>query len=220
MFFYSLPSARSTTSGVIGTRVSRAPKGLSASLTALSTAPGAPATPNPRPPHSRSPQVSPSLDETRRAERVRQGAEARGLTRGTRWRLRRRWANLDWEKRQTLRDLFTLNRRLAKAYLLKEQLAQLRTYTDEGAARRFLTNPLLALRWQRLPAFQKLGRMLTLHLDGILSYCHENAPFGTVETINGNIRAMLRWGRGYRDYEYLLLKVQKATASRRLCQTA
>jgi len=62
--------------------------------------------------------------------------------------------------------------------------------------------------------------MLTRHLDGILSYCHEKVSFGTVEAINGNIRAMLRRGRGYRDHEYLLLKVQKATASRRLCQTA
>ncbi|MGH2361874.1 MAG: transposase [bacterium] len=73
---------------------------------------------------------------------------------------------------------------------------------------------------QRLPAFQKLDRMLTRHLDGILDYCHEKVPFGTVEAINGNIRAMLRRGRGYRDHEYLFLKVQKATATRRLRQTA
>ena len=44
--------------------------------------------------------------------------------------------------------------------------------------------------------------------------------FGVVEAINGNLRAMLRRGRGYRDHEYLLLKVEKATASRRLRQTA
>ena len=31
---------------------------------------------------------------------------------------------------------------------------------------------------------------------------------------------MLRRGRGYRDHEYLLLKVQKATATRRLRRTA
>jgi len=36
---------------------------------------------------------------------------------------------------------------------------------------------------------------------------HEQVPFGTVKAINGNIRAMLRRGRGYRDHEYLLLKV-------------
>ena len=58
------------------------------------------------------------------------------------------------------------------------------------------------------------------HLTGILNYCHEKVPFGKVEAINGNIRAMLRRGRGYRDHAYLLLKVQKATATRRLRQTA
>jgi transposase len=159
--------------------------------------------------------ASEAVDETRRAEFFRQGAEARGLIRGKRWLLLRRWANLDGEERQTLHALFALNRRLAKAYLLKEQLVHLWTYTYEGAARRFLTNWLRALRWQRLPAFQKLGRMLTRHLDGILNYCHEKVPFGKVEAINGNVRAMLRRGRGYRDQEYLLLKVQRATATRR-----
>ena len=132
-----------------------------------------------------------------------------------RWLLLRRWADLERGQRQTLRELLALNRRLAKAYLLKEQLTQLWTYTYEGAARRFLTHWLQALRWQRLPAFQKLGQLLTRHLDGILSYCHEPVPFGKIEAINGNIRAMLRRGRGYRDHEYLLLKVQRATASRR-----
>ena len=164
--------------------------------------------------------ASDALDETRRAEFFRQGGEARGLIRGKRWLLLRRWAHLDDEERETLRRLFAVNRRLAKAYLLKEQLAHLWTYTYEGAARRFLTNWLLALRWQRLPAFQKLARMLMQHLEGILNYCHEKVPFGKVEAINGNIRAMLRRGRGYRDHEYLLLKVQKATATRRLRRTA
>jgi transposase len=77
-----------------------------------------------------------------------------------------------------------------------------------------------ALRWQRLPAFRKLGALLVRHLDGILSYCREEVPFGKVETISGNIRAMLRRGRGYRDHEYLLLTVQKATASHRLRRAA
>ena len=59
------------------------------------------------------------------------------------------------------------------------------------------------------------------YLDGILAYCLGKVPFGTVEAINSNIRAMLRRGRGYRDHEYLLLKVQKATAERRrLLKTA
>jgi transposase len=159
--------------------------------------------------------VNDALDETRRAEFFRKGGHARGLLRGKRWVLLRRWAHLERDERRLVKELLALNHRLAKAYLLKEQLAHLWDYTYEGAARRFLTTWLRALRWQRLPAFQKVARLLLRHLDGILAYCHEKVPFGKVEAINGNIRAMLRRGRGYRDHEYLLLKVQKATAERR-----
>ena len=64
---------------------------------------------------------------------------------------------------------------------------------------------------------RSLAKLLLTHLDGILAYCHEKVPFGVVEAINGNIRAVLRRGRGYRDHAYLLLKVQRGTAdSRRL----
>ena len=156
-----------------------------------------------------------ALDETRRAEFFRQGGPARALLRGKRWLLLRAWGNLDRDERDELRTLLALNRRLAKAHLLKEQLAHLWDYIYEGAAWRFLTAWVRALRWQRLPAFDQVAQLLSRHLDGILAYCHVKVPFGKVEAINGNIRAMLRRGRGYRDHEYLLLKVQKATAERR-----
>ena len=158
-----------------------------------------------------------AVDETRRAEFFRKGGRLRGLMRGKRWLLLTRWSHLDRGQRQTLRDLFAVNRRLAKAYLFRDQLTQLWTYTYEAHARRFLTTWLLALRWQRLPAFAKFAQLLLTHLDGILAYCHAKVPFGVVEAINSNIRAMLRRGRGYRDHAYLLLKVQRVTVdSRRL----
>jgi transposase len=164
--------------------------------------------------------VTDALDETRRAEFFRQGGAARALWRGKRWLLLRAWGNLEREERHQLRELLALNRRLAKAHLLKKQLAHLWDYTYEGAAWRFLTAWVRALRWQRLPAFDKVAQLLSRHLDGILAYCHVKVPFGKVEAINGNIRAMLRRGRGYRDHEDLLLKVQKATAERRSVRRA
>jgi transposase len=91
-----------------------------------------------------------AVDETRRAEFFRKGGHRRGLVRGERWLLLTRWHHLPAEKRATLSTLFAVNRRLAKAYLLREQLEQLWTYTYAGAARRFLTTWLRALRWQRL----------------------------------------------------------------------
>jgi transposase len=64
------------------------------------------------------------------------------------------------------------------------------------------------LRWQRLRPFQKLAKMLLRHQEGILNYYRTKVPFGVVEAVNGNIKALLRRGRGYRNLHYLLLKAQ------------
>lgn len=77
--------------------------------------------------------VNEALDETCRAECFRKGGAARGLLRGERWLLRR-WADLEHSECRLRKELLALNRRLAKAHLLKEQLAHLGYYTDEGAA--------------------------------------------------------------------------------------
>ena len=160
--------------------------------------------------------VNEAVDETRRQEFFRQKGHLRAVVKGKRWLFLTRWSHLTRRQRGQLNEAFALNRRLFKAYFLKEQIERLWTYTYEGAACRFLGEWLASLRWQRLPAFQKLANTLLNHLDGLLHYCRHKVPFGVVEAINGNIRAVIRRGRGYRDYEYLILKVQKSTAQVRL----
>jgi transposase len=66
-----------------------------------------------------------AVDEVRRAEFFRRGGAARDLVRGKRWLLPSGWLNLDRGKRRQLNALFALNRRILKAYLLKESLSQL-----------------------------------------------------------------------------------------------
>jgi transposase len=83
-----------------------------------------------------------------------------------------------------LNRLFQLNRRVFKAYLLKESLEQLWDYRYEGAMLNYLQKWIDQLRWQRLPSFQKLAEMLLKHLDGILNYCRTKVRFGVVEAIN------------------------------------
>ncbi len=164
--------------------------------------------------------VNAAIDETRRQEFFRQKGPLRAVMRGKRWLLLTRWHNLSAPKRTQLKEALALNRRLFKAYYLKEQLERLWTYTYEGAALRFFVDWLLSLRWQRLPAFKKLARTLYDHLEGILAYCRHKVPFGVVEAINANLRALIRRGRGYRDHEYLILKAQKGTAQVRLARAA
>lgn len=67
--------------------------------------------------------------------------------------------------------MFALNRRVMKAYLLKESLDRLWTYHYEGAMLRYLKSWMDQLRWQPLKAFEKLAQMLLDHLEGILNYC-------------------------------------------------
>src|SRR3954453_13141261 len=62
--------------------------------------------------------------------------------------------------------------------------------------------------------FQKLASMLLDHLDGILNYCRTKVPLGVVEAVNGNIKSLLRRGRGYKNLRYLLLKAQRMAATR------
>ena len=132
-----------------------------------------------------------AIDEVRRAEFFRKGGRMRGVVKGKRWLLLTRWMNLDSQKRQQLNELFALNRRVMKAYLLKESLERLWTYRYEGAMLRYLQSWIDQLRWQRLQPFQKLAFMLLDHLDGILNYCRTKVPFGVVEAINGNIKTLL-----------------------------
>ena len=164
--------------------------------------------------------VNAAIDETRRQEFFPHKGPLRALMRGKRWLLLTRWHNLSAPKRSQLKEALALNQLLFKAYYLKEQLERLWTYRYEGAALRFFVNWLLSLRRQRLPACKKLARTLNDHLEGILGYCRHKVPFGVVEAINANLRALIRRGRGYRDHEYLILRAPKSTAQARLARAA
>jgi transposase len=150
-----------------------------------------------------------AVDEVRRAEFFRQGPKKRGLIKGKKWLLLSRWKNLTYTHRGELNRLFRLNRRVFKAYLLKESLERLWDYRYEGAMLNYLQKWIDQLKWQRLKPFEKLAEMLLKHLDGIVNYCRTRVRFGVVEAVNGNIRMLINRGRGYQNLRYLLLKVKR-----------
>ena len=124
-----------------------------------------------------------------------------------------RWRNLSKPQRGELNRLFQLNRRVFKAYMLKESLEGLWTYRYPKAMVNFLQKWIDQLRWQRLRPFEKLADTLLKHLDGILNYCRTKVRFGVVEAVNGNIRMLINRGRGYQNLRYLLLKAKRNTVA-------
>jgi transposase len=156
--------------------------------------------------------ASAALDEVRRQEFFRAGAVMRVHGRGKRWLLLRRWKTVRGSKRAELQALFAVNRRLFKAYVLREQLDRLWTYKTRTGVLNFLLAWIAALRWQRLPEMERLGDFLFTHVEGIAAYCDHPVRFGVVESINTTIKAVLRRARGMRDEGMLVLKLKWATA--------
>jgi transposase len=154
-----------------------------------------------------------AMDEVRRREYARLSGPGRRFIKGQRYTLLSHRGNLEAEGRAALKLLFEANRRLNKAYLLKESFGQLWDYRSPRWAWRFLNQWRDALRWQRLDPFERFAVMVAVHWDGIEAYCHEEnkVPLGFVEGLNNKIRAIQRRAYGFRDEEYLRLKILTCT---------
>ncbi len=154
-----------------------------------------------------------ALDKVRKSEYARLSGQSRRFIKGQKYTLLSHWANLSQEGRQSLKVLFAANKRLNKAYLLKEMFGQLWDYRREGWARRFFERWKAALKWQRLKPYEKFARMIEEHWDGIALYCREEnkVPLGFVEGLNNKIRVIQRRAYGLRDEEYLRLKILTCT---------
>src|SRR6202035_1036363 len=98
-----------------------------------------------------------AMDKVRKREYARLSGKDRRFIKGQRYTLLSHWGNLTPEGRSALKLLFKANTRLNKAYLLKESFGQLWEYRDERWARRFFEQWGAALRWQRLPRFERFA---------------------------------------------------------------
>jgi transposase len=153
------------------------------------------------------------VDEVRRAEFFRKGGAARDLVRGKRWLLLSSGLNLDRGQWRQLNALFALNRRILKAYLLKESLSHLWDYSYEGAMLSYLQKWIDQLRWQRLKPMEKLAGILLISRAS-LTTAGRRYRWVWWKAVNGNIKALLRRGCGYRDMNYLLRKAQRLAATK------
>ena len=153
-----------------------------------------------------------ALDEVRRREYRRLTGKDRAFIKGQRYTLLSRRENLSHDGRASLRKLLKANKRLHTAYLLKESFGQLWSYHTPGWARAFFERWKQSLKWQRLKPYEQFAAMIERHWDGIVSYCHpENkVSLGLVEGLNNKIRVLQRRAYGYRDEEYLKLKIVAA----------
>jgi transposase len=150
-----------------------------------------------------------AMDQVRRSEYHRLNGKERKFIKGHRYTLLSNRANLSPDGRRSLKTLLKANRRLHKAYLLKEAFGQLWDYNYSACARTFFENWKAQLKWQRLKPFEEFAGMVDRHWDGIVAYCHPDnkVSLGFMEGLNNKIRTIQRRAFGIKDQNYLKLKV-------------
>lgn len=157
--------------------------------------------------------LSEALNKVRKQEFVKAKGKFRGLLTGRKFVLLSRQAHVRGKARQALNDLLAFSKKLAKAHLLKESFSHLWSYRNKTCARRFFAAWVKDLRWMRLKSYEKFAKMVEKHLDGILAANDKKVKLGYIEATNLHARNVIRRAYGYRDKEYMKLKIIQACSS-------
>jgi transposase len=131
------------------------------------------------------------------------------VLKGTRWLLLKNPENLNEKRneRERLEEALQLNRPLAVAYYLKEDLRQLWQQPDRAAADAFLTRWLVKAQTSGIRVLQSFAKTLAFHRWGILTWYDYPISTGPLEGTNNKIKTMRRQAYGFRDYEFFRLKI-------------
>ena len=131
------------------------------------------------------------------------------LIKGIRWLLLKSSENLDPEKRepQRLKKALALNEPLAVVYYMKEDLRQLWKQDSKFQSRLFLEEWLDMARSSGIRMLEKFANTLQEHQEEILNHYDYRISTGRLEGTNTKIQVMKRQAYGYRDHEFLKLKI-------------
>jgi len=131
------------------------------------------------------------------------------VIKGTRWLLLKNPENLDSSRKEAerLEEALQLNKPLAIAYYLKEDLRQLWGQPSKEAAAIFLETWIAKAESAGIPMLLKFAKTLALHRRGLLAYYDYPISTGPLEGTNNKIKTMQRQAYGFRDHEFFKLKI-------------
>jgi transposase len=154
--------------------------------------------------------ASRATDQVRRDE---WNAHERSHTPTGRWVKGTRWSLLKAPEHQTIYQLATLtevqrvNRRLYRAFLLREELRLLYHLEDPALAPEHLDAWLTWATRSRLRPFVRLARTLREHRDGILAAIRLGLSNGRLEGLNSKIRLISHRSFGFHSADALIALV-------------
>jgi len=150
------------------------------------------------------------LSDLRRAlYREATDAMHKEVLKGTRWLLLKNSANLDAKKdeKRRLEEALALNKPLATAYYLKEDLRRFWEQPGKRFATTFLDGWIRRAEASGIKMLQQMAKTLAAHRSGLLAYYDVMISSGPMEGTNNKIKTMKRQAYGFRDLEFFKLKI-------------
>ena len=131
------------------------------------------------------------------------------VLKGSRWLLLKASENLDDEKDEVARleEALRLNKPLATAYYLKEDLRQFWAQRGRRFAAAFLTDWIRRAEASGVKMLRQMAKTLEGHRDGLLAYYAYPISTGPLEGTNNKIKTLKRQAYGFRDDEFFKLKI-------------
>ncbi len=131
------------------------------------------------------------------------------VLKGTRWLLLKNPENLDARRneKQRLGEALALNKSLATAYYLKEDLRQFWEQPGKRFATAFLSDWIKRAEASGIKMLKQMAKTLAAQRSGLLAYYDVPITSGPMEGTNNKIKTMKRQAYGFRDKEFFKLKI-------------
>ncbi len=140
----------------------------------------------------------------------------RKVLKGSRWLLLKLPKNLDERRneRRRLEQALKINKPLATAYYMKEELRLFWEQDSKSDARSFLKDWRGRAWASGIPMLQKFATTLLEHEPGLLAWYDFPISTGPLEGTNNKIKTPQRRAYGYRDQEFFKLLIYNVHKTR------
>lgn len=160
-----------------------------------------------------------AIDDVRRSQWRTATEENKKFIKGQRYNLFRNPENLKPEQKSDLKALFKFNEPLLQSYILKDALKKLWTYVYPKSAGKYLDKWISWAQETKLSPLIKFAKGLDRDRKEILSYIRQRVTSAKLEAFNASISRIVKRACGYRDLDYLYLKIRQEATTIHFLQT-
>ncbi len=141
--------------------------------------------------------------------RKESNTDKKKILKGTRWLLLKHHHNLNekYDEKERLERAIAINKPLATAYYLKEELGLFWGQKSLDQAKKFFGQWIAKAIASGINKLKKFADTLLSHRDGIFNWYQHKISTGPLEGLNNKIKVLKRTAYGYRDMDYFKLKI-------------